>query len=228
MHRRDKDGYFKRVNPAFERTLGYTSDELLAKPFADFVHPDDRAVTRRRTRSWSGRRHIVRFENRYLRKRRQERWLQWSARSVPEEGLIYAAARDVTDSRRTSEEQAALRRVATLVAKGAAPAEVFDAVVAEMHMLLGADNTRLLRYEPGDTATVVAVPQRARAWRCRWESSIRSMARASPAAVWRSGRPARLDAFGGPTGLHRRDTQAPRHTLPRRGADHRARAACGG
>ena len=99
---------------------------------------------------------IVQFENRYVRSDGNVRWLQWSARSVPEEGLIYAAARDISESRRASEEQAALRRVATSVAKGAAPEEVFDTVVAEMHMLLGADNTRLLRYEPGDMATVVA------------------------------------------------------------------------
>jgi GAF domain-containing protein len=72
----------------------------------------------------------------------------------------FGISRDVTaqlrDEETAAEEQGALRRVATLVAKGAAPEDVFDAVTAEMHMLLDADNTRLLRYEPDGTATVVA------------------------------------------------------------------------
>jgi PAS domain S-box-containing protein len=53
-------------------------------------------------------------------------------------------------------EQAALRRVATLVADGAAPGRVFDAAAAEMEQLLGADEVALCRYEPGDELTVVA------------------------------------------------------------------------
>jgi PAS domain S-box-containing protein len=191
-----KDGYFKRVNPAFERTLGYSSDELLSRPFADFVHPDDRAKTEVAQSSLVHGDDIVQFENRYLRSDGNVRWLQWSARSVPDEGLIYAAARDITESRRASKEQAALRRVATSVAKGAAPEEVFDAVVAEMHMLLGADNTRLLRYEPGDVATIVAARSAPEVEILERHYSLHGDSVSG--AVWRSGRPARLDALGGP------------------------------
>ncbi len=193
------DGYFKRVNPAFERTLGYTSDELLSRPIVHFVHPDDRARTQQVEKSLAYGKDVVEFENRYIRSDGTERWLQWSARPVPDEGLNYAAARDVTDSRRASEEQAALRRVATLVAKGVAPAEVFDAVVAEMHLLLGAQNTRLLRYEPDGFAFVVAD-------RSEPGVEIPLKTRAMPddgsvaAAVWRSGRAAQLDSFEGPAG----------------------------
>jgi PAS domain S-box-containing protein len=150
-----KDGYFKRVNPAFERTLGYSAEELLSRPVVDFVYPDDRALTAEVYDS-AVRGEITRFENRYIGRDGAVRWLQWNSRAVTQEGLVYAAARDVTDSRRAAEEQAALRRVATLVAKGGAPEDVFDAVVGETHMLLGADTTRLLRYEPDGTATVVA------------------------------------------------------------------------
>jgi PAS domain S-box-containing protein len=104
-----QDGYFKRVNPAFERALGYSSKELLARPYVEFIHPDDRALSREVQQSLARGDEVTRFENRYVRRDGTERWLQWNARSVPEEGLIYAAARDVTDSRRASQELAASR-----------------------------------------------------------------------------------------------------------------------
>ena len=194
-----KDGYFKRVNPAFERTLGYSSDELTSRPFIDFVHPDDRANTAVAQSSLVRGDDIVQFENRYVRSDGSARWLQWSARSVPDEGLMYAAARDISESRRNSEEQAALRRVATSVAKGAAPDEVFDTVVAEMHMLLGADSTRLLRYEPGDVTTTVASRSAPEVELPKRRYSFRGNSVADD--IWRSGRPARRDSFGaGPPG----------------------------
>jgi len=151
------DGRFKRVNPAFEHTLGYTSEELLSKPFSDFIHPDDQKSSSQALQKLADGGEVLQFENRYIRKDGSVRWLQWNARAVPEEGLVYAAARDVTDSRRAAEEQASLRRVATLVAKGAPPLEVFYAVVAEVRQLLGADTARLERRETNGTSTIVAL-----------------------------------------------------------------------
>ena len=73
---------------------------------------------------------------------------------------LMATAIANTESRaeveRLAEEQAALRRVATLVAEGAPPTAVFDAVAAEMEGLLGADRVSLSRYEPGDEIAVLA------------------------------------------------------------------------
>jgi PAS domain S-box-containing protein len=172
------DGRFKRVNPAFERTLGYTTQELLSRPFLEFVHPDDRARTAEAMETLGRGQRLVQFENRYMCADGSIRWLQWSTRPMPDEGLVYAAARDVTDSRRAADElreshrmvkasrdelrlladeQAALRRVATLVAEGVSASDVFDAVVCELRELLGADSTQLLRHELDGTATVVAV-----------------------------------------------------------------------
>jgi PAS domain S-box-containing protein len=97
------DGYFKRVNPAFEDTLGYTSQELLAKPFIKFVHPEDRAATSEEVARLSTDTSISYFENRVLRKDDSYVWLAWKAVPVVEEGLIYAAARDITETRQLEE-----------------------------------------------------------------------------------------------------------------------------
>jgi PAS domain S-box-containing protein len=189
------DGYLKRVNPAFEETLGYTSEELLARPYSAFVHPNDRAVTLAAQDVLASGKDVARFENRYLRKDGAECWLQWSSRSVPEEGLIYAAGRDVTASRRAREEQAALRRVATLVARGVAPAEVFDAVVAEMRLILGAENSRLMRFEQGRYAVVLATSYEP-GLEIPVGDRVSLDAENVAARVWRTGRPVRMERFG--------------------------------
>ncbi|MFF1294607.1 MULTISPECIES: PAS domain S-box protein [unclassified Streptomyces] len=148
------DGYFKRVNPAFERTLGHSGEELLSKPYLEFVHEDDREVTRVALDRLASGADVAEFENRYLRADGTECWLQWSARPVPEEGLVYATARDVTESRRAALEQAALRRVATLVARGAPPSEVFTRVAEEVGALLNT-TAAVLRQEPDGSRTVL-------------------------------------------------------------------------
>lgn len=91
------DGYFRRVNANFARVLGYTTAELLNTPFMDFVHPDDRARTRAEVAQLSRGRPCVRFLNRYRDTRGGYRRFEWTAKSIPEEGVIFAVARDVTD-----------------------------------------------------------------------------------------------------------------------------------
>jgi PAS domain S-box-containing protein len=150
------DGYLKRVNPSFERTLGYSRSELTSRPFVEFVHREDRERSLAALDELARGQEVVEFENRYVCRDGSHRWLQWSVRPVPERGLVYAAARDVTERRRLADEQAALRRVATLVARGVSPPEVFDAVATEMAGLLGAEATQVLRYEDDGAARLVA------------------------------------------------------------------------
>jgi len=91
------DGYFKRVNPAWEATLGWTTKELLATPWLDFVHPDDRQPALDATTQLADRgTKLIGFENRYRCRDGTYRTLLWTAAPFEEEGRIYAAARDIT------------------------------------------------------------------------------------------------------------------------------------
>ncbi len=90
------DGYFKRLNPAWERTLGFSVDELKARPFIDFVHPDDRGRTLGQNETVRGGGQARSFENRYVCKDGSFRWLLWNATPDESQGLIYSVARDIT------------------------------------------------------------------------------------------------------------------------------------
>ena len=98
------DGYFKDLNQAWEKTLGYTKAELLAKPYIEFIHPDDRAATLAEADKVSGGNTVISFENRYRCKDGSYRWFLWSATPVIEDQLAYGAARDVTERKRADEE----------------------------------------------------------------------------------------------------------------------------
>jgi PAS domain S-box-containing protein len=102
------DGYFKRLSPAFHRTLGYTTEELLARPFLDFVHPDDRAATLSEVERLHRGIPTISFENRYQCRDGSWRWLSWKSQPVAEEGLLYASARDITERKEAEERIAQL------------------------------------------------------------------------------------------------------------------------
>ncbi len=93
------DGYFVRLNPAWESALGFTRAELQSKPFMEWVHPDDRARTEAATAGLSSGEEAAAFENRYQCRDGSYRWLLWNARPRVAEGLIYATARDITEQR---------------------------------------------------------------------------------------------------------------------------------
>jgi PAS domain S-box-containing protein len=91
------EGYFIRLNPAWEQTLGFTPEELMAQPYLDLVHPDNRAATAAVTESLIAGNVLVNFENRYRCKDGSYRWILWSAMPDAERSLIYADGHDITD-----------------------------------------------------------------------------------------------------------------------------------
>jgi PAS domain S-box-containing protein len=93
------DGFFKELNPAWTATLGWSEAELRSRPFVEFVHPDDRAATLERAATLVLGEATVSFVNRYATKSGGWRWIEWSSMANPDEQVIYASARDVTDSK---------------------------------------------------------------------------------------------------------------------------------
>ncbi|MEW5722666.1 MAG: PAS domain S-box protein [Thermodesulfobacteriota bacterium] len=99
------DGYFKQLNPAWTKTLGWTSDELRSKPWLDFVHPDDRQATIEAGEQLAQGREVFTFENRYLCRDGSYRWISWNSFPLSDQALIFAVARDITEHKRYAQER---------------------------------------------------------------------------------------------------------------------------
>ncbi|HEX2284611.1 MAG TPA: GAF domain-containing protein, partial [Mycobacterium sp.] len=162
-----------RVNPAFERTLGYTLDDLKAMPLDLVVPQDQEQLKQMITDLYRG--HSVRFENQAICSDGSQRWIEWNV--APHGDLFYAVGRDVTERRREQDalrqtqtmletsrdqlgelaaQQAALRRVATLVARGVSPQKVFAAVADEMGRCLKVGGAAVSRFD-GEAITLLAL-----------------------------------------------------------------------
>lgn len=100
----DPLGCFKKTNPAFTETLGYSEAELIAKPFLDFIHPADKQKTINEMARQMAIGHSLNFENRYICKDGTYRWLSWRAIYVATENTTYATARDITWRKKAEEE----------------------------------------------------------------------------------------------------------------------------
>jgi PAS domain S-box-containing protein len=171
------DGEFKRANASFLRLLGYTKPELFSRSALDILHPDDVEPAREALAQAAEGHDVARFEARVVCANGAVRWLEWSTRSIPERGVVYTVGRDTTERRRAeaelreaqrsleashdelrvlAEEQAALRRVATLVAQDVPSRELFGAVAREVGTLFGADLSGMIRYEDDASVTTVA------------------------------------------------------------------------
>lgn len=93
----DTDGYFHKLNPAWEEILGYQVADLEGKRFLDLVHPEDLAETLGTLATLAAQQPVLNFVNRYRHRNGAWRWIEW--RSQAKGPLIFAAARDITEKK---------------------------------------------------------------------------------------------------------------------------------
>ncbi|MBN1143369.1 MAG: PAS domain S-box protein [Bacteroidales bacterium] len=98
------DGYFKVLNPAWERTLGWTQEELKAVPFMEFLHPDDVSITVQTHQELLNEKDVFQFENRYRCKDGTYKWLAWNSFCLRNEEIVFSVTRDITEKKLTEQE----------------------------------------------------------------------------------------------------------------------------
>ncbi len=205
------DGYLKRANPGFARLLGYTVEELLARPYMEYVYPEDRGYVEAVLAELAAGNPVVGLEFRQVCADGSVRWLEWNTSTRPEAGVVYGVGRDVTDRHMADDElsalaavQAGLRRVATLVARGVAPSELFSAVAAELAHCLGVHNAAVYRYESDDTTTLLAAHHEPGLRKIPIGARFSFQGDNIDAMVYRTGRTARIDYenAAGPAAAH--------------------------
>lgn len=97
------DGYFKKINPAVFKTLGYTAEELMSRPINSFVHPDDRMITQDKRESIKKNNPLLNFENRYITKNSEVVWLSWTSMPIPRDKVVFAIAKNITYHKKLNE-----------------------------------------------------------------------------------------------------------------------------
>ncbi len=99
------DGFFKKINPAVSKTLGYTEDELLGKPINEFVYVEDKEATIESREAIKRSIPLINFENRYVTKTGEIVWLSWTSIGIEEKQLVFGIAKNITHKKRLEEDR---------------------------------------------------------------------------------------------------------------------------
>ncbi len=99
------DGYFKKINPTVSKTLGYTNEELFARPIDSFVHIEDRGITSQKRENIKKDNPLLNFENRYITKSGEVLWLAWTSMPVDSEKVVFAIAKNITHKKKLEDDR---------------------------------------------------------------------------------------------------------------------------
>ncbi|NEU09364.1 PAS domain S-box protein [Flavihumibacter sp. R14] len=99
------DGYFRRINPAVSKVLGYTEEELYSRPIMSFVYEDDLPLTLATREQVTKNKPLYNYENRYVTKSGELVWLSWTSLPVDSEQLVFAIAKDITHKKKLETER---------------------------------------------------------------------------------------------------------------------------
>ena len=156
----DFDGCLTSVNGAWQETLGYTREELLAQPLTDLVHPDDRDATlAEHTKLTVLGEDTLNFQNRCRHRDGSYRWLEWMIRPDEATASLYAIARDITsrkeaeDSLRLLMEQLAI--IQRAIAERSRLDEILDTIVRAAAKVLGCEIVGLRLIDENDPSYIV-------------------------------------------------------------------------
>ncbi|MBE9599593.1 PAS domain S-box protein [Pedobacter sp. MC2016-24] len=97
------DGYFRKINPAVSKTLGYTNEELMSRPINSFVHPEDQGMTNNSRNNVRSGKHLINFENRYMTKNGETVWLSWTSIPIERDKTIFAIAKNISAKKKPAE-----------------------------------------------------------------------------------------------------------------------------
>jgi len=150
------DGYLRRVNRGFARLLGYSHEEVLARPFIDNVHPDDVDAVRGALGELAAGNDLIAFECRQMTADGWVRWMEWNVTPRLEEGVAVGIGLDVTDRHVAMEQVSALRRIAMLVAEATQPHDLFARVAAEVARVVDVPAVSIASYDTDDSAVYLA------------------------------------------------------------------------
>lgn len=123
------DGFFRKINPKFSEVLGYSEKELLSREFTYFIHPEDIKLTLKQVEKLSRGISTINFVNRYRCKNNEYKCFMWTSTFDPNSNMIYAAARDISEQKKSEEILTSLTNIQDTFIEDASTEETFEKIL---------------------------------------------------------------------------------------------------